>query len=170
MKRRRILLFILSTVAAITFAILVWPREREPEYNAIPLSEWITHYNIDGYDSQATEAIRHIGTNALPYLLRWIHYEKPRWKTSLNLLGAKLPSSIQKLPLFRWLVYDKAELRAERAVDAFSVLGPKARPATDELVRLALVENLKAPNAQRRATYSLMKINQSVRPGDFDGL
>jgi hypothetical protein len=61
------------------------------------------HYHIDGYDSQSFEAIGQIGTNALPYLVRWIQYEKPRWKTSLNLVGAKLPPSIQRLPLPHWL-------------------------------------------------------------------
>src|SRR6267142_701380 len=146
MKRRRILLFLLCSVAAITLAIYIRPREREPEYNRIPLSEWIAHYHTDGYDSESFKAIQHIGTNALPYLLRWIQYEKPRWKTSLNVLGEKLPSSIQELPLLGFLVNDKAERRAELTVAAFSVLGSKAKPATDELLRLALAENPKAPN------------------------
>ena len=168
MKRRRTVLTLIGCVAAVTFAIFIRPREREPEYNGIPLSEWVAHYHIDGYDPQTFEAIQDIGTNALPCLVRWIQYEKPRWKTALNLLGEKLPSSIQRLPLSRWLVYDKAERRAELAVEAFRVLGSNARPARDELLRLAFAENPKAPNVQRRATYSLMSIDQPMRPGDFD--
>jgi hypothetical protein len=168
MKRRRTVLLLLGCVAVVSFAIFIRPREHEPEYNGVPLSEWVAHYHIDGYDSQTFEAIRHIGTNALPYLVRWIQYEKPRWKTALNLLGEKLPSSIQRLPLSRWLVHDKAERRAELATEAFRVLGPKARPARDELLRLAFAENSKSANVQRRATYSLMSIDQPMRPGDFD--
>ena len=164
MKRRRTFFILLGSVASITFAMLLWPREREPEYNGVPLSEWITHFYTDGYTSEAAEAIQHIGTNALPYLVRWIQYEKSRWKTSLNLLGAKLPSPIQKFPLSRWLVYDKAERRAELAVEAFVLLGSKAMPAKDELLRLALAQNPKAANVQRRATFSLMYMSPNAGP------
>ena len=162
MKRPRIFLLMLGCVAAVTLAIFIGPREHEPEYNGIPLSEWITHYYTDAYDSQATEAIQHIGTNALPYLVRWIQYEKPRWKTSLNHLCAKLPSSIQKLPPSRWLVCDKAERRAEFATEAFAVLGSKASPVRFELLRLAHAGNPKPgilDDVQRRASASLINID-----------
>ena len=166
MKRRRLLLILLGSVASITLAILLWPREREPEYKGLPLSTWLMRYRDDA--PQAIEAIRHIGTNALPYLVRWIQYERPAWRNSLFHLHSKLPSSMQKLGIFHWMINDQAEFRADLAVEAFSTLGPKANPATDELLRLALAENSRAPNAQRRATFCLMNMNATLRPGDFD--
>src|SRR5580765_1901178 len=101
MKRRRILLLLLGSVAAITLAFLIWPREREPEYDGVPLSGWLNakenfsasihgipdkalpypNYPVDG--SKSESAIRHIGTNALPFLVRWIQYKMPLWRRCL---------------------------------------------------------------------------------------
>jgi len=61
--------------------------------------------------------------------------------------------------------------RAFFAVEAFWALGPKANPASDELLRLALTENPRAPNTQRRATEALMNMTQGRRaPEIFDNL
>src|SRR6266480_1197120 len=62
-------------------------REREPEYGGKRLSEWVqvlgAHAANGGDAHLADEAIRHIGTNALPYLLKWLSYETPNWKFKL---------------------------------------------------------------------------------------
>jgi len=150
-------------------AAMLWPGEREPEYNGVPLSKWLERY--DGVNIQATEAIQHIGTNALPYLVRWIQYKAPGWRNFLNHLGTRLPASMQKTRAMHWLLHDKAEDRAFFAVEAFWALGPNANPATDELLRLALAEDPRAPLTQRRATEALMNMTQGRRARDvFDSL
>jgi hypothetical protein len=118
MKRRRLLLILNACVASITIALLVWPREREPEYNSVELSKWLERYNDK--KPHAAEAIRHIGTNALPFLLHWIQYETPGWRNALDHLHTKLPSSVQKARPVQWLFKDKAEYRAELSVEGFS--------------------------------------------------
>jgi hypothetical protein len=85
MKRRRLLRILLASVASIMLAYLVWPREREPEYNGAALSTWLARCGSTNQSESlaAVAAIRHIGTNALPFLIRWIQYE-PGWKDSLG--------------------------------------------------------------------------------------
>jgi len=166
MKGRRLLLILLGCVASITLAMLLWPTEREPEYNGVPLTKWLERYN-DGNNAEATAAIRRIGTNALPFLLRWIQYESPGWRISLDHLHTRLPSSVQKARVVKWLFKDKAEYRADLAVEGFSALRSAGKPASDELLRLALAENSRARDTQRRATIALMNMTQAVRPGDF---
>ena len=58
--------------------IALWPEEREPEYSGKRLSEWLeptlnypaANENIRAQMEPAEAAVRHIGTNALPYILR----------------------------------------------------------------------------------------------------
>jgi hypothetical protein len=170
MKRRRLLLILLASVASIALAFFIWPREREPEYNGVPLSKWLERYGAAyGEDEPARPAgaILQIGTNALPFLLRWIQYEAPGWRKQLDRLYASLPVSMQNIRVLRALLYDGAERRAELSVTAFSVLGSKASSAADDLLRLALAENPRAPNTQRRATAALMNMTQAAPARDY---
>src|SRR5260221_5062014 len=61
-------------------------REHEPTYAGKRLSEWVARLSsknsLEG-DSEAENAIRHIGTNSLPYLLKWISYEPAPWRIKL---------------------------------------------------------------------------------------
>ena len=165
MKRRRLFIIISASICAIILAVILWPGAREPEYKGVPLSNWLERY-VDN-KPQSAEALKHIGTNALPFLLRWIQYETPGWRNFLNHLHARLPSSMQKSRAFHWLLDDEAQRRAELAVEAFWALGPKASPASDELLRLALTENPRAPNTQRRATEALMNMAQAAPARDY---
>jgi len=166
MKRRRLFIIIFSVLAAVILVFSLWPREREPKYNGVTLSKWLERYNDN--KPQAAEAIRHIGTNALPFLLRWIQYETPGWRKTLEHLHTRLPSVLQKTRVAHWLLDDKAEYRADLAVEAFWALKLIGKPASDELLRLALADNPRNRNAQRRATIALMNMTQSVPPGDFE--
>jgi len=156
MKRRRILLILLGCVASITLAVLVWPREREPEYNGIALSTWLERagrLRTEGFP----EAIKHIGTNALPHLVRAVGYQPPRWRYWL----ARQPPTFSNSRLANWLLDDKRIFRAEGAVAAFGILNRDALPALGELQRIA---------AKRSSPYaiSVIMILTSSNPGDFD--
>jgi hypothetical protein len=137
MKRgRRILLVAAGAVAVLTVVFLLWPREREPSYQGKKLSEWLIL--SEGLDSPQTkaaqEAVRHIGTNAIPVLLDWLDYEPPAWKKKL------MPTV---LPVGQWdgtavlelLLGRKGEMHATLAELGFEILGPEARCAVPELTR-----------------------------------
>ena len=119
----------------------VWPASREPKYHGKLLSEWLSLYqkrssgelSIGEIDA-APEALRQIGTNALPFLLKWI---QPRQTpTGLERLLQRLPDSLQeRFPINR--LVGREAMRAQEAAAGFGVLGPLARPAIPDLERLA---------------------------------
>lgn len=136
-KRRKWIFAVLAGLLVIVAIRTTW-SEREPSYQGRPLSYWLTLKNNDDDDAvrdepHFDEAIRQMGTNCLPFLLRWIAYEPPAWKSKLIdffvLRGPRwIPESLQE---------DRAGRLAEGAVDAFLALGLSASPAIPELARLA---------------------------------
>ena len=131
-----------GVVAAVVVAV-VWPREREPEYGGKKLSEWLTQYSKgvsrEGLAPEAREAagaVRHIGTNALPWLLRWVRYEQPRWQGMVYSLMEKMPPPLRIRFLMKRLDPFGAERPYTLAIFAFGILGEQASPAVPELERL----------------------------------
>jgi hypothetical protein len=119
-------------------------REREPVYRGKRLSVWLNAYQLHGLagaetwqvrmeQQDAEEAVRHVGTNALPTLLRMLRAKDSTWKVKLLNLAAR-QHAIK-------VTYTPAEERNYQARCAFGVLGPKARSAVPALVEI-IDENL----------------------------
>jgi HEAT repeat protein len=145
--------------AIILFAvILVWvfcftpPARKEPVYKGKTLTQWLNQLDdgqADGISSsslptfsrsqiEAAEAIRAIGTNALPFLLEDIHTH-PSEKDVWIQLNRKL-DRITMNHFGRWSL-GLADVTAKdrvrwRAAQGLSALGPIAKPAVPELTRL----------------------------------
>lgn len=184
MKRKRLVIISISFLAAVILAALLWPREREPEYEGIPLSGWLeaqereraAFHSIPQKSSpnvqypsalgfKSDSAIRHIGTNALPFLVRRIQYKPPFWR---RCLFASMRYWPKRLVESRWTgrLYEKdakAQEDAESAMFAFALLGSTAKPALPELRRLAKSND---PDTSRRA---LTCIDVITNPIVFDG-
>jgi len=123
-------------------AVITATSPREPCYHGRALSAWVESYAQEVADKRDEEtdlslgavtpsedAIRHIGTNALPYLLEWIAYESPQWSRGLD----KLPPWLQDNWISRSIGLKAT--RASAALYAFAALGPEAKPAIPELAR-----------------------------------
>jgi HEAT repeat protein len=144
-RARRILLVVAGAVAVLTVVCLLWPREHEPGYQGKKLSEWLTLYSSGlplGTDSPqkkaAREAVRHIGTNAVPVLLAWLDYDPSAWRRKLTSAANRLPGHWDQSALLERLLGGKAEMQARLAVLGFEILGPEARCAVPELGQLML--------------------------------
>jgi hypothetical protein len=126
-------------IIAFLIAIAVWPGEKEPEYQGKTLSEWLyTGWNspeASPRQAEAADAVRHIGTNALPYLLRAVAYETPPSRKGIYRLMRRVPRAVWDA--FGW---DEAirmgSYRASSAMFGFRVLGDKASPAVPSLSQL----------------------------------
>ena len=127
----------------VAIVALVWPREREPEYQGQKLSLWIGSYkpptNLPGFRKnpraadgilvldlnghsreQVTDAIRHMGTNGMAKLVDWVSYEPPRWRVWLRSHLVKLPGTSGERAR-KWLTSrgDMRALAAETTLGRF---------------------------------------------------
>src|SRR2546425_9708416 len=117
-------------MVAVGVAVVFIPsREREPEYEGKRLSEWVDRYATGSFNpGESDGAVRHIGTNAVPFLLKWIQYETPGWKAAVY----KLDPILQRLRP-SWEPSHENERLAVRAVFGFKALGLEAKQAVPEL-------------------------------------
>jgi len=150
--KRRWVISLAAVVVAAIMVIAFWPGAREPEYQGKKLSEWLEPYaaaattpdSILKSDSDV-QAVRHIGTNALPFLVKWIREETPLWQRSLPALTRKAATAISGNSVVRSIVDDPGVSHGAAACAAFWVLGPEAGSAVPELSRIA--NNANAPEA-----------------------
>lgn len=111
-----------------------WPRTNEPKYNGKTLTQWLEISASRRYDKrwpQAEDAVRHIGTNALPWLVKWAHNERPDWqvKTAQSKVWRVLPRQL-------YLVVYNREFQTTWAMEGFRILAPTSPHVSAELERL----------------------------------
>jgi hypothetical protein len=127
----------------------------EPTYQGVPLNKWLRQItNPEGAEQpeQAAEAVRHIGTNGIPYLLAWIRYEASSWHYWVDQRRSYMPER-----LAYWLL-DRPALQADRAVRGFESLGSSANCAVPSLTRL--MNDPKATESSERAMRALAHIGE----------
>jgi HEAT repeat protein len=89
----------------------------------------------DRRQAEAADAVRQIGAQAVPTLLRGIDSEFPLWKLKLAMVRDKLPRPIQGGHFVDWWLIGADNYRVLHALTGFSLLGPTASPAVPELTR-----------------------------------
>ncbi len=143
MRRRTKIILVLGALLLLAVGWVVFKPEKEPVYQGKKLSQWILQTLPDPVTGSppppaeldaARIAIRTIGTEAIPMLLKWISYEEPIWiKEDPNpgdaLLGY-LDGQLGKLG--RRTRTDNLAL-SWGAVKAFEILGPAAESASPAL-------------------------------------
>jgi hypothetical protein len=132
-KRRNIVLLVVCGLLAAAL-YPVFCRPREPSYQGRSLSKWmdIVCNQAHPEKGKADEAIRQIGTNATPVLIRWIQEQPPAWKLALYANAEWLRSRVGID-----LTFVPREVRhGAYAVYCFSILGPEARGAIPHLTAL----------------------------------
>ena len=165
MPKRRIFLGVLLLAVLVVVGLLVSGvfRDREPEYGGKRLSEWVRKFwappytNYSAQTAEAKDAIHQIGTNALPYLLKWVGYERPAWKAKLYevtnpIMGFFNPS---------FLMTDEKDIRLARAaVNALIALGRDAGGGVEELTQL--MDTPRGQASAGRAAMTLGGLNYPV--------
>src|SRR5438876_6833658 len=68
----------------------------QPEYEGRRLSQWIDRLALRSPPAspEAEEAIRHIGTNALPWLVKWSLYDVPWPRRMIYRFSSRLPRRV----------------------------------------------------------------------------
>lgn len=144
--------------------MIVWQASgpREPVFEGQRLSHWLDHHVADSSAKppfgspgwkKADEALRRIGTNAIPILVTMIRAKDP-------------PPVVLKLIEFQryhWtrINYRYARLRHEEAEYAFQVLGTNAVSAVPELIKI--YKEAVSPSSQRCAALALGHIGRGAQ-------
>jgi HEAT repeat protein len=142
-KKRWRLISVIGLAAAGILAVAAWRELREPAHQGKKLSEWLVAYEESGSNGPeheaAAAAIRRIGNDGLPWLVRWIRNGGPSaWRIKLRAEFRRLPHPLQ------WKALNPNpypsnyfERRADvLATRGFEILGPQASPAIPELARI----------------------------------
>ena len=124
------LAFLLVTL----ISAIVWKEfcDGEPTYQGKRLSAWLKSFDSGAPDAEtdlAADAVRHIGTNALPTLLAMIQSKDSRWELFVEQVDLRQP--LIRIPLKK-----AAFTRRRRAVSAFRALGASAKPAVPALAHV----------------------------------
>jgi hypothetical protein len=138
--------------------VLVCQVPQDPIYNGKKLTVWIHTYTTAGRFSrvgnEADDAVRHIGTNCIPVLLKMLSQK----------------DSALKLRVFEWVRKQRlikihfvpAAVRNREASMAFIVLGDGAKGAVPALVKM-LNENI-SPESQSAIEDALAWIGPAAEP------
>ena len=104
---------------------------REPEYEGKSLSEWLEGFNGSGPDinSEVSQAIVAMGTNALPCLVAILEAEDSRFK--LNLIRLSRKQSLIKFPIKAAADHRGPALGALYLLDQAGKLGQAAKTAIE---------------------------------------
>jgi HEAT repeat protein len=112
------------------------------------LSEWARYRSGPGATiTESVKAIRHIGTNAVPHLLKWIAYEQP---------------AEYEPPAGKPRNYNPEAARAFDAVNVLRILGPEAAGAAEDLARLVTAPE--AATTAGRAARALAHLGEKAFP------
>jgi hypothetical protein len=158
--RRLCWLIFIGVLVLVALIVVVVRPDGEPSYRGRSLSEWVgflaPSVEPTAAVKEAEEAIRHIGTNALPYLLKWIQYERPPWKNALNRVTGG------RLGRYDLLLEYRNDIRARQALEAFREVGPQACKAIPQLIRLMNDPNRSA--TAQRAAIAIGHMGTNARP------
>lgn len=151
-RRKRVVIVLATYVLVAIGVVAFWPGEREPEYNGKKLSEWLA---LQRYrPEQASDAIRAIGTNALPVLVSWTELQVPAWRYNLAIGYGSFPRPIHSDSLADFFINQKAATRSFNSVFAFQILGTNASAAIPELSRFVMdTRNRNRRNAAHALAY-----------------
>jgi len=130
------IIFTLAGIAIICLARWILFIPRQPSYNGKPLSYWMSRYEVRirgkvalySTDHEVDKAVREIGTNALPYLLKLAGRKDSALKHGFFSIYRR--QSWLKLP-----IHDAQFYRTESTY-GFGALHAIARPAVPGLIRL----------------------------------
>lgn len=121
-------------LAAIALILITTGGPTEPAHGGKKLSAWLDELSAMTFpgecdpNTRPAQAVRAIGTNAIPWLLDELGTEGGVLKARLNQLLGR-----QRFIKFR---FEDSHTRLRRAVMGFAALGPMAEPAIPSLLKL----------------------------------
>ncbi len=142
-SRTAVVLIPLAVACAALLWALLQRGDREPTYEGRTLSQWLTtaiDLRYSDSDSgrakalQATNAVHHIGTNGLPWLVKWLDCKIPKWRDKLF---DRVPRQAYAQPRLARPLLGPDGTRLLLSLTGFDILREEAAPALPALTTLA---------------------------------
>ena len=164
---RRTWLLVLASGSLAVGLIVNLSGPTEPKYQGRSLSSWLDDAWFDQFvpverKSEAPEAIRAIGTNAVPHFLKWLQFEEPAWLPALERTLVRAGLMRRKANLM-----ESARRRVEYAQWGFGVLGAEGNCAIPALVRL--MSQSRAPQTAAHAAAAIAQLGTPEALGAMVG-
>src|SRR6266478_5979213 len=124
-ENNRKAVLILAGVLIVGLAVVFLPLS-QPSHNGRSLESWVADFRLMGgpRHERAREAVRCMGTNAIPKLIEMLRAEDPDWKLKLQDWTETWPLKYHFQP---------ASVKHWRAMVALEALGPEAVPVLLQL-------------------------------------
>ena len=102
-KRRKLIAVVLLSLAALVVYVLVLPG-RQPVCQGRTLSAWLRDFDADKPESRANaaDAIRQIGTNAVPLIIQRLKHPDPRPRAWVHAIKRKLFELLSKQSIVKF--------------------------------------------------------------------
>lgn len=125
------------SLLAVLLAYAWWPKgPREPEYRGRTLTQWLVYWDNNANDQsicdECENAIRQIGTNGLPVLLKMLEAQDAPWRVQISDWTYRAGFELG----FENMRVNSATFRKGMAYQGFRVLGERAKTAVPDLVAM----------------------------------
>ena len=158
-RRRLILAGTLFAVSLLGVLVVAFSFRREPVYQGRTLSSWMnafpTSWTEVGKPGKSHEdqmlaigAIDHMGTNAIPMFLQWLQAEDTPMKAKIIMFLQSHPG-VPYQPL-------SASQKRMLAIQGLHALGPKARIASKEMLKIASASDARTERQIRDVINSVL--------------
>jgi hypothetical protein len=130
MGKKRLIILITSVLVLAVGIDLLALRSHDPIYQGKSLSAWLQGYQYADRAPQhkeADEAVQHIGTNAIPTLLRMLRSKDSAFTVKLRKLARKVAPNVE---------YHMAAFDNNHATEGFKALGSVASNAVPQLIEI----------------------------------
>lgn len=136
---RQIVLLLLCLLVAgvVVSVVLSGPKGNEPSYQGRKLRDWLSDYDPSVPQetrAQTDDAIRHMGTNTIPWLIERICFRDDHILKQVSRAVFNKARAVNTTN--RWELIDQAERRAFQASMALAALGTQAEGAIGELTKV----------------------------------
>src|SRR3954469_118256 len=105
--KKRVAILVCGVAVAAVVAVVFWPGPKEPEYQGKKLSEWVAMRT--SHPGECEQAVKAIGTNAVPQLLTLVRYERPKWSTVMASSYLALPKLVVRTDMAERIRYGSRE-------------------------------------------------------------
>ncbi len=152
----------IGVLVVVMLAIICFTASRslfEPSYKDRSLSQWIIEFDNPRVDqrAEAAEAMRQMGTRAVPFLVERLRQQTPLWKLKLTQLLSRQSIIRFRLALPNESNIDAARRRAQ-VFAACDALGPAASSA------LPALEEALYKYRDFDAVYAMSRVGQKAAP------